>query len=201
MNHIHAGHFTHREITGASVPKKLDGVFRLADTGKSRIGIEQVCNVGMGNHLQQKPRVDARRAIVDSKIDELVVKVAIEDDDVGVARAPDSCDRKFHADGIDQAEHHARRDSEWILNILVSAMNRLVRRADAHFAAENCVTEGLADAAESSDVIPKGDKPNAQARLPQAIYQTFNLGRLAGAVDAGKAYEQWARSQDVLTGP
>ena len=54
MNHVHAGHFTYGEITGASVAKKLDRIFRFAGASERRIGVEKICDVGMGYELEEK---------------------------------------------------------------------------------------------------------------------------------------------------
>ena len=201
MNHIHAGRFTYGEIAGARAAKKIDGVLRLAGARHNRIGIEQKRDVGVGNEFEQELGVDTRRAIVNSEIDELIVEVAIENDDVSVWRTPDICDREFHADGVDQAEQHAGGDGEWVLNILISAVDRVAGRADADFASEDSAAEGFPEAAESRNVIPEGDETNAQARVLQARDQTVDLSGLAGAVNAGKTHEQRPMRSGPLARP
>ena len=63
-------------------------------------------------NLRRRPRVNASRAIVDSEVDELIVKIAIEDDDVGVPSVLTFAIVNFMPDGIDEAENHAHGDSE-----------------------------------------------------------------------------------------
>src|ERR1700722_17799507 len=157
MNHVHAGHFTYGQITGACIPKELDGILRFSGASGNRVSIEKIGDVGMRHELEKKPGVDASCAVVDPKVDQLIVEITIENDDIGVGRLSRFRDREFHADRIDEAENHAHGDGERILNILVAPIDGLVGSADTDLSSKDNMAEGFTQPAHGGDVIPKSD--------------------------------------------
>lgn len=183
----HPGEFAQSQIRSAAAVEKIERVLRLACASLNRIRVQQVADIRFRGEPKQQPNIKPRDRIADGQVREFIVNVAIEDHDVGIR-----FERfRYHSaerDGIDEIKAESQRRHVPGLDVFVLPVYRPVWSSNPFVSVEESVAADFADAREPGNIVPERDQQNAKASFVQARLKRFDLGTLAGTVDARETY-------------
>ena len=156
------------------------------------IGIEDIADVEPGDQAHDCADVQAEERAAQIQIGKLVIDVAVEDDGV-CAGAERLAHPNTSGQRVEQVESEPDQGHRPRANVLVAAVDGLIRAAHAFFALEDAMSGAFAQPGESSYLIPEGDDAHAHASAFQGFAESLDLRALAGAIDAGEANRDGAR--------
>src|SRR5262249_38596703 len=146
-------------------------------------------HVGTRDHRCDHANECSCKEIAEGQVRQLVVDVAVHDDEVGTRAAGGSNDL-HQMQSVEQIEAVAQQGEIPLAHILIAAIDRLVGRADAALAAVDLVDEALAIAAEDDHVVPEGKELGVEVALLRKVDEVDDLRAFSGTVDAGEGDEQ-----------
>src|SRR5262245_52442882 len=135
--------------------------------------------------------------IVERKVRELIVDIAVHDDHVRMT-ASRASEHLAQVDGVEQIQAMTRDREIPLAHVLIATFDRLFRGANAWLATQKFMDESFAVTLSDDDIVPKRQRHTAQTPRPQVLLEIGYLCALTGAIEPREGDQQWTIVANVV---
>jgi len=186
LNQRKIGHIPQTKIRVTVFVQEIHRVLRLPFTCCFGFCIKQISYVRFWDKSQYPSRIDARHRVLQRKRCQLIIDIAVKDDDTRIAlsRSPHHTPKIKSIQKIQSRPCQDQVPSPIILVIPEGGFSRL---ADAAVALQKLLTERSSPFRQAYNMVPKCQPQNGNAPVYEPAAERFNLCAFSRSVHPGKA--------------